>query len=296
MHRPSKPIRIIQVSDTHISRKRAYFVDNWDVFVGEMQHSRPDLIVHSGDVSFDGVCDEDDIAFARKEKDRLPAPWLAIAGNRDTGAPTPTANLNQQPIDAERLARWRRHYGPSYWCRDIGAWRLIGIDSALLGSGHSEERQQAMFIESSLRGRANRPVMLFQHVPPFDKNPDDAAPTNLAVPHTVRKWLLDLCLGNGVSVIACGHLHVYRHLEYHGIQIVWAPATSFANIIEKQQAGLGMPRAGFIEWKLDGRSISHRLVEPPLMITHDIGRWNTEHGPVANLPPRPLLRAGGDGA
>jgi predicted phosphodiesterase len=295
MHQPSKPFRIVQVSDTHISRRRAYFVDNWDVFVSEMQRVRPDLIVHSGDVSFDGVSDEDDIAFAREEKNRLAAPWVAIAGNRDTGGQPLTANLRQPPINAERLARWRRHYGTSYWCRDIGAWRLIGIDSALLGNGDADAHQQTVFMESSLRGRAGRPVMLFQHVPPFDKNPEDAELTNLAVPHAMRRWLLDLCLDNGVSVIACGHLHVYRHLEYHGIEIVWAPATSFANIIEKQRAGLGVPRAGYIEWKLDGRSVSHRLVEPPLMITHDIGRWNTEYGSAAKLPPRPLLRVGGDG-
>ena len=67
----SRCIRIVQVSDTHVSRKRAYFVDNWDVFVDEMQRQPPDLIVHSGDVSFDGADDEDDIAFARREKDRL---------------------------------------------------------------------------------------------------------------------------------------------------------------------------------------------------------------------------------
>ena len=42
-------VRIVQVSDTHISRKRAYFFDNWEVFVDEMRRQPPDLIVHSGD-------------------------------------------------------------------------------------------------------------------------------------------------------------------------------------------------------------------------------------------------------
>jgi predicted MPP superfamily phosphohydrolase len=78
-------IRIVQVSDTHVSHKRAYFVDNWNVFVDEMRHDPPYLIVHSGDVSFDGAADEDDIAFARAEKDRLSVPWLAIPGNHDIG-------------------------------------------------------------------------------------------------------------------------------------------------------------------------------------------------------------------
>ncbi|TMJ73692.1 MAG: metallophosphoesterase [Alphaproteobacteria bacterium] len=71
-------IRVVQVSDTHVSRKRAYFVDNWNVFVEEMRKHPPHLIVHSGDVSFDGAEDEDDLAFARSEKDRLPAAWIAI--------------------------------------------------------------------------------------------------------------------------------------------------------------------------------------------------------------------------
>src|SRR5262245_24708214 len=92
-------IRIVQVSDTHVSRKRAYFVDNWDVFVDEMSRTRPDRIVHSGDVAFDGAADGDDLAFARSEKDRLAAPWLAIPGNHDTGG-SPLAIRLQRPINS----------------------------------------------------------------------------------------------------------------------------------------------------------------------------------------------------
>jgi hypothetical protein len=77
-------------------------------------------------------------------------------------------------------------------------------------------------------------------------------------------------------------------MDYQGIQIVWAPATSFFNIVEKQQKGLRVPRAGYVEWVLEGRSVSHRLVEPPLMITHDIGAWNAANGSTTKLPPRPL--------
>lgn len=113
-------IRIVLVSDTHVSRKRAYFVDNWDVFVNEMSRTRPDLIVHSGDVAFDSAADEDDLAFARSEKDRLVAPWLAIPGNHDTGE-SPLAIRLQQPINSVRMERWQRHYGPSRWCHDLGA-------------------------------------------------------------------------------------------------------------------------------------------------------------------------------
>jgi hypothetical protein len=30
-------VRVVQVSDTHVSRKRAYFVHNWHVFVDDMR-------------------------------------------------------------------------------------------------------------------------------------------------------------------------------------------------------------------------------------------------------------------
>src|SRR5262249_10393122 len=103
-------IRTVQVSQTHVSRKRAYFVDNWDVFVDEMSRTRPDLIVHSGDVAFDGAADEDDLAFARSEKDRLAAPWLAIPGNHDTGEP-PLALRLQQPIKSGTVGGWPSPYG-----------------------------------------------------------------------------------------------------------------------------------------------------------------------------------------
>jgi 3',5'-cyclic AMP phosphodiesterase CpdA len=287
--KPSTLIRIVQVSDTHVSRKRAYFIDNWDVFVDEMLRQPPDLIVHSGDVSFDGAGDEDDMAFARLEKDRLPVPWMAIPGNHDIGE-SPIALRLQQPVNAERMARWRRHYGASRWCHDVGAWRLVGIDTALLGSGEAEEHQQALFLERSLAERAGRPVILFQHLPPFEDDPDDQAFTAMAVPAGPRKWLLETCVRNGVAVIACGHLHVYRRMEYRGTEIVWAPATSFFNILEKQRRGLNVPRAGYIEWRLEDRSISHRLVEPPLMITHDVGAWNADHGSTTKMPPRLLVR------
>ena len=283
-------VRIVQVSDTHVSRKRAYFVDNWDVFVGEMRRAPPQLIVHSGDVSFDGSGDEDDIAFARQQKDRLGIPWLAIPGNHDTGESPLAVRLNQ-PVDSERLARWRRHYGEGRWCRDIGEWRLVGIDTALLGSDLAEEREQWAFLERALKERCGRPVMLFQHLPPFEEAPDDTAFTAMAVPAAPRKRLLDTCLQGGVAVIACGHLHVYRQMHYAGIDIVWAPATSFFNIVDKQRRGLGVPRAGYVEWTLEGTAATHRLIEPPLMITHDIGAWNAAHGSTTNMPPRPLAPA-----
>ena len=287
MSDPQKPVRIVQVSDTHVSGKRAYFLDNWDLFVAAMRADPPDLIVHSGDLSFDGAGDADDLAFAAAEKARLPQPWVAIPGNHDIGESAIAVRL-QQPTNAARRAAWKQHFGETAWVRDVGAWRVVGIDTSLMGCETDEEMAQQRFLEGALQTRGERPVLLFQHMPPYLNDVDDPAFTSLAVPHAARGWLLETCRTGGVAAIACGHVHVYRRLEHRGLEIVWAPATSFFNIIERQHAGMGVPRAGYVEWTLTGRSMAHRLVEPPLMLTHDVGAWNKAHGSTTKMPPRPV--------
>lgn len=289
MSSAAKSIRIVQVSDTHLSRQRAYFHDNWEVFLAEMQKAPPDLIVASGDLSFDGASGDEDLAFAKAEYDRLPCPWIAIPGNHDIGE----AHLqvrHDQPVNAERMARWQRIIGPQWWVRDVGEWRLIGIDSSLFGSDVAAAAEQWAFLEKTLAERGARPVLLFVHIPPFLVEPDDAAFTALAVPHAVRFRLLEAASKGGVQVMACGHVHVARSTVWKGLPIEWAPATSFFNIIERQKAGLGIPRPGYVEWTLSGTRYERRLVEPPLMITYDIGLWNAAHGSTTKLPPRPLKR------
>lgn len=285
---PPKPIRIVQVSDTHLSRQRAYFHDNWEVFVAEMQKAPPDLIVASGDLSFDGAGGDDDLVFARAEFDRLPVPWIAIPGNHDIGEAHQQVR-HDQPVDPSRMERWQRLIGPQWWSRDIGAWRLVGIDSSLFGSDCAESGQQWSYLDRTLAERNNRPVLLFVHIPPFLIEPGDASFTALAVPHAVRFKLLEACAGR-VHTMACGHVHVARSTSWQSLPIEWAPATSFFNIIERQKAGLGIPRPGYVEWTLDGPSLQRRLVEPPLMITYDVGLWNAAFGSTTKMPPRPLRR------
>lgn len=279
--------RIVQVSDTHLSRKRAYFHDNWRVFTELMAADPPDLIVNSGDLSLDGADDEDDLAFARAEHDRLAAPWIAIPGNHDIGESSLAVRLDQ-PVNAERIARWQRLVGPQWWCRDIGAWRLVGIDTSLMGAAIGEAAAQWSFLEATLSAREGRPVLLFQHMPPYLGEPDDPRFTTLAVPHAVRGRLLETCLAGGVRHIACGHVHAHHRQTWKDIEIVWGPATSFFNIEERTRAGFRTPRPGYIEWTLTGTSASWKLIEPPLMITHDVGGWNAAVGSTTKLPPRPL--------
>ena len=58
-------LRLVHVSDTHLSPTHGYFADNWAVFHEAMQAYPPDLIVHGGDVAFNGPA--------------APADWMTAA-------------------------------------------------------------------------------------------------------------------------------------------------------------------------------------------------------------------------
>lgn len=161
----ARPIRIVQVSDTHLSETHAYFIDNFDVFVAEMAALKPDLIVHTGDISFNGPDRPADLAFATAQLKRLSAPVLTLAGNHDVGE-APRHSRLKQPLTDARIAAWTNAVGPLWWSRDIGQWRLIGLDTALMASDRPEEVEQQRFLEDALATLDARRAMVFFHMPP----------------------------------------------------------------------------------------------------------------------------------
>jgi 3',5'-cyclic AMP phosphodiesterase CpdA len=280
---------IVQVSDTHLSETHAYFIDNFEVFRDEMQALKPDLIVHTGDISFNGPARAEDLGFAARQLSRLPAPVLSLAGNHDVGE-APRHSRLKQPLTDGRLKAWTDQVGPLWWMHDLGDWRLIGLDTALMASDRPEERAQHQFLLESLATRGSRPAMVLLHMPPYYIDPDDPKPTTSAVPHEARRALLEACRDGGVKVIACGHLHVYRRMRWQGMQIVWAPPTAMVSLEKQWKQWRRWTRPGYIIWRIDGRRISHELVEPRLMIAQDTSRWTEIGGTTTNMPPRPLAR------
>ncbi|MGE0766285.1 MAG: metallophosphoesterase [Hyphomicrobiaceae bacterium] len=285
--RKGEVIRIAQISDSHLSETHAYFVDNFRVLTDEVAKAAPDLVVHSGDVSFNGPAAVADLAFSRAEMGRISTRWRIIPGNHDVGEAPPHSRL-EQPLTDARIAAWRDVFGPTWWTEDVGAWRLVGLDTSLFASRRSDEAEQIAFLDEALATRRGRPVLIFMHMPPFVDDPEDPGATTSCIPFEGRLQFLETCLQGGVRAIACGHLHVYRRMTWQGMDIVWAPCTSFVNIAKWLKRFGGFARSGYVEWTLDGTSISHRLLEPPRLFTHDTGLWSDRYGTVTKLPPRPL--------
>ena len=77
--------RIAQISDTHLSETKPYFVDNF-VRIGEaLRVAKPDLVVNTGDISLDGASEERDLAAGRLLHDALGLPLRFLPGNHDLG-------------------------------------------------------------------------------------------------------------------------------------------------------------------------------------------------------------------
>ncbi|MBL8574932.1 MAG: metallophosphoesterase [Hyphomicrobiaceae bacterium] len=291
----SDSITFVQVSDTHLSRTHAWFNGNWPVFLGEVGRLMPDLVVNSGDLSFNGPDNADDLDFARLCHDRLPVPWLAIAGNHDVGE-APCASRLAQPVNDVRLKAWRDLVGPSWWARDLdrgnARLRLVGLDTALMGSGHRDEAAQQAFLHQALAERDGRAVLVFVHMPPFNADPDDGRITTHCILPEPRRWLLETCRAGGVAAIAAGHIHCYKQQAWQGLPIVTAPGTSFANLPASFPPGWSRARTGYLVWHYDGQSLSHRLVEPRLFMTVDASNWTDDAKTTTSLPPRPLSTLG----
>jgi 3',5'-cyclic AMP phosphodiesterase CpdA len=280
-------IRLVHVSDTHLSPTHAYFAMNWDAFAADMAAAPPDLLVHGGDLAFNAPAVEADLAYAAQRVRALEVDWLAIPGNHDIGEAPPYARLDQ-PLTPARIAAWHRHVGPQWWVRDVGNWRLIGLDTSLMGTGLAQEAEQRAVFVQALAGRAGRPVMVFVHMPPFDGDPADDAHTTSVIPYPARGDFLDTCHQGGVKVIACGHLHVYRRLRHRGMEIVWAPPTAMVDVRRVQARRRRFPRPGYLEWRFDGPRVSHRLIEPSRMFVIDMTGWTAQSGgTVTTLPPWP---------
>src|ERR1700742_1519292 len=98
--------RIAQISDTHLSDSKPFFVDNF-VRIGEaLRAAKPDLVLNSGDISLDGASREEDLAAARALHDGLGLPVRFLPGNHDLGDAQDAPSHGEHAIDGERRARY----------------------------------------------------------------------------------------------------------------------------------------------------------------------------------------------
>jgi len=216
-------LRIVQITDTHLSPTKSHFNSNWAPLVAWIEEQKPDLIIHTGDLTVDGADMEADLAFCRERIAELSAPVLSLPGNHDIGH----LPGSHQPVNMQRLTRWRDHFGPDYWAKDLGDWRIIGLNSLIIGADSAEEEEQFQWLEAELNNSDGKPVAIFAHKPVFVDQPDEGDTGYWGIRPAPRQRLYDLFAANNVKLHASGHLHRAWAGEAYGTSYIWAPAAAF---------------------------------------------------------------------
>jgi len=272
---------IAQISDTHLSADKPFFVANFERVGEALRDARPDLVLNSGDVSLNGVESDDDLAMARRLHDALDLPVRCIPGNHDIGENQEVRHAAyDHPIDAARRAGYRRHFGADWWLLDVPGWRLVAVNAQLVGADLEAAAEQEEFITEAVAGARGRHTALFIHKPLFDQSADETVVGGRFLNPGPRERLLTAFGKVRPALVACGHVHQYRNSEVSGARHVWAPSTAFI-IPDSRQPRYGLKQVGYVAHALhDDGTHDCRFVAVPGASTLDIADFPAAYGPL----------------
>lgn len=274
---------LAQISDTHLGAGTPLFRGNFDLMAAALAADPPDILVATGDLSLDGADSEADLAFAATRFRRLPGPVLALPGNHDVGDHPERAP--RQPVNAERLARFRCHFGAGRWTADRPGWRLLGLNSQVMGSGLEEEQGQLDFIAAQLASLGDRRLAVFLHKPFFVTVPADPVFDYWSVPPFARAPLAALYDHPALRLVASGHLHIH-HTRLRGPAVhAWAPSVGFIVAGEEQPGLPGDRPCGWLLHHFGEDAVTTELVAPLRMARPFIHEVRAEAYPNSALLP-----------
>lgn len=260
--------RLVQISDTHLSPRDAYFQDNFETLQAWLHANPPDLIINTGDISLDGADQEADLAFAREQHARLPGRCLMLPGNHDVGDYAVLAG--RQVLDTARMERWTGVVGPDRFVEDVPGWRLIGLNTQILGSGLPAEEAQWAALADAVAGAAGRAIALFLHKPLCQHGLADTEVNYWPILEPARGRLVAAFGDTPPRFVASGHIHQYRDRVADGLRQIWAPPVSFI-VGETRQPTIGSKLLGVVEYRLHpGGDFEAGLVPVPGLALHDI--------------------------
>jgi 3',5'-cyclic AMP phosphodiesterase CpdA len=265
--------RLTQISDTHLARRLTSLTDNFHRVSEHIDAKRPDLVVNSGDLAFDGPTNRDDLEFARELHAALPAPCRYLPGNHDIGDnPTQVGPVPSQPATEQDRETFIAIFGEDRWRFEAAGWCFIGLNSLVMNTGLASEAEQFDWLASQLSATGGKPVALFLHKPLFLNSPDDpelAATSIRYIPMPVRSRLIEMLRAVDLRLVASGHVHQRRDFTYRHIRHVWAPSAGFI-ISDASQEVIGTKEVGLVEYRFrpDGFEVSH--VRAPGQIDVDL--------------------------
>ncbi|MEM8852765.1 MAG: metallophosphoesterase [Pseudomonadota bacterium] len=263
-------MRVIHISDTHLSPGHVEMEANFTAAATHIARARPDLVIHTGDVTRDAPKAPGELAYAANCLRTIDAEVLTLPGNHDVGDNLADGgHLPATPVTIANLNTFYDAFGSDRWVEERGDWRFVGLNSLLFLSGLKEEAEQWDWLETALGGHPR--IALFLHKPLWltvQETPTD--PPNRYVPSVPRARLAGLIAGHSVRLVGCGHVHQFRQHRVGDTLFVWAPGTSFI-LPDAMQPTIGEKVCGLVEYDLGGDgAVTARLVQPLGMRAHDV--------------------------
>jgi 3',5'-cyclic AMP phosphodiesterase CpdA len=271
--------RIAQISDTHLSAAKPFFVANFRRVGEAVARERVDLVVNTGDISLDGASDDADLAEARRLHDVLALPMRYIPGNHDIGDNVEVPALDH-PIDDARRARYLSHFGDDWWTIEAPGWLLLGVNAQLLASGLAAAHEQSRFIADAVARAGQGRIALFIHKPLYDAREDEAIVGGRFLNPAPRRELFAAFGAVRPALVASGHVHQYRAGDACGMSHVWAPSTGFF-IPDSRQPRYGLKEVGFVLHELyENGAHASRLMRAPGAEDLSIADFPEAYGPM----------------
>lgn len=210
----------------------------------------PDAVILTGDLAEHGSAD--DYEGLRTQLSRLPMPVLAVPGNHDRREAFRRGWSRCGTDDGRAL----------HVSKQIGAVRLIGLDTLVDGSSHGRlDADGLSFLSDALAEAPQATTIVFMHHPP----------AACGIPAMDRIRLLEgaaeleqiLLRNTQVVRLLCGHVHRSIQMQFGGTICAVAPAVAHQVAPDFNDAGVirvtGEPPGFLLHW-VDGRQVASHLL------------------------------------
>jgi len=193
-------MRIIQISDSHIAHDIPQRLQDLDDCVTAVNEEAPDLVIHTGDITHNGLADE--YSAARRSLGRLNAPYFVLNGNKDI-----RSVLREAFRDHSYLSQKATPGDFIQYSLEQYPWRLIMIDTVQESNSKGELCQKRLqHLAALLDEDTSKPAVIFMHHSPFvvDEIPD---------PYQFHRWedveAFESLLSDHSNIVSiyCGHVH-----------------------------------------------------------------------------------------
>lgn len=221
------PFKIALLADPHVNRETSgadvVFKAHFETAVAQVNAAGVNLVLIAGDLT-QANGPKEFIDFKRYTQS-FNAPVWFVPGNHDVGnkvAMGPTNGATQA-----RTEGYEKAMGPSWFSKIYGGVRIIGVNSAIMGSGFASEGKMWQFLETELSGPSQQPTFVLTHYPLFVQDLSEPGGIYWNVEPIPRKRLYALLRRAGALGVLSGHLHHTLFNRLEGMLFLGAPPISF---------------------------------------------------------------------